>query len=232
MSGNTMQFAVYDGEVLTVPNHADHMDSETHAVEPGSWFFTVTPLPGDDATAGDDSVVRLANFGYIEFVLDKKDILSHRRFAVPLTAPDATSMTAVVDADGAYSGGILDGLLSSGRKSRKGRDKNVGSDISAISNRQTDAPLRICIWGSNKLDGQKSIWIQQIEQLVGSDFSFTWILTTNTSGAGTLKVLSHLQHPPQIVNSPFENLAIQMSDFDEIPGTLNIHCIELTVLIR
>jgi hypothetical protein len=84
--------------------------------------------------------------------------------------------------------------------------------------------INICIWGSNKLDGQKSIWIQQVEKMngPGSGFRFTWIMTAEKEPAvGRLSVqdvLASLAHPPRVVYGPFESYALQIEWFQQAPG--------------
>ena len=85
--------------------------------------------------------------------------------------------------------------------------------------------LHLCIWASNKLDGQKSIWLQQVKYLdpSRSKFSFTWILTTDVTNNQSNTVLHQLnQLNVTVVATPFNNNPISIDSLSEDPldGTL------------
>lgn len=78
-------------------------------------------------------------------------------------------------------------------------------------------PLHICIWGSNHMDGQKSIWLQQVAHMDKTKLFFTWVMTTSEDvreGAGVRERLMQIpgtrvmdsplaSHPLKIVNLKF-----------------------------
>lgn len=226
--GDMMELDVLDGPNLNVANSGGNLDSAGHSVEPGSFFYSISPIHSNGLNA---SLVPLKNEGYIEFVMRKTDILKHRRFTVPQPlGNDASTVIAIdVPASGdVTSVDLLGDILSDKRRSRKERYKRTlpssASGIKDVSGGEkvNDDPIHICIWGSNKLDGQKSIWINQVQHLTkhssSTAYNFTWILTSNSSGVGTLKVLSELTSPPQIISSPFENFGINKEDLFQSPG--------------
>jgi hypothetical protein len=52
----------------------------------------------------------------------------------------------------------------------------AGAGIENTTN-TSDSRVNVCIWSSDTLDGQKRIWLQQLEHLDARRFRFTWLLT-------------------------------------------------------
>lgn len=209
-NGDSMELSVLDGSDLLVTNSGSNIDSDDRDVEPGTFFFTIAPVH----SAFNVSTVVLKNYGYMEFLMSKKRILEHRRFAIRQDAPAAKAVA--IDVHG--SSGPLQGILGQSRRPRSEKHTENASG--------KGRPIHVCIWGSSKLDGQKSIWINQVQHMNeqtfdGVRYTFTWILTSNTTGPGTPEVLSDLPTPPQILSSPFENLGIDIDDLNQDPGTLD-----------
>jgi hypothetical protein len=109
----------------------------------------------------------------------------------------------------------------------KGKKTRTGSSQAAnCQSSQPNRSIHVCILGTAyHLDGQKSIWIQQVAKMNNevSGFNFTWILTT--SGAAiegpVYDILRALPRPPQFATSPFEAVAVSLDDIHQRPGTLS-----------
>ena len=84
---------------------------------------------------------------------------------------------------------------------------------------QSKSPSRICIWGSNKMDGQKMIWLQQVQHLSPADFAFTWILTTNIDDDSANTPYNTLKGLPNVViqKTPFNENPIPLDSLEEDP---------------
>jgi hypothetical protein len=110
-----------------------------------------------------------------------------------------------------------------GRLPRNERRKATSPRDNSDQNNAT-----ICIWGSNHMDGQKNIWLQQIEQLTNQavsanssvKYSFTWILTTDESHVGfsVTDTIQKMDLRVNVMRSPLEKLGIDTRDFSEAPG--------------
>ena len=89
-------------------------------------------------------------------------------------------------------------------------------------------PTNICIWGSNKQDGQKEIWLRQILLLprlgLGAGmggFRFTYILTRDDSvnGENAGRRSSKIQHTdPDPQPNPNPNPNLNPCPFHPLPG--------------
>ena len=91
-------------------------------------------------------------------------------------------------------------------------------------------PMRVCIWGSDKLDGQKAIWLQQMRHLDSTEFAFTYILITppvdnsTTAGSGSsrtsdsmsarMRQLSHVK----AVRTSYYSQPVPVKRLRERPG--------------
>ena len=93
--------------------------------------------------------------------------------------------------------------------------------------------MRVCIWGSDKLDGQKAIWLQQMRHLDSTEFAFTYILITppvdnktttgTTAGTGSrasdsmsarLRQLPHVK----VVRASYYSQQVPVEQLRERPG--------------
>ncbi|KAJ1427663.1 hypothetical protein B484DRAFT_397158, partial [Ochromonadaceae sp. CCMP2298] len=111
-------------------------------------------------------------YGYIEFVLGEGELRRQRRYNDQDTYGTYIQST--------YSGGENGGKGEKDggeKKEKENKDQGEGTKAKAKDE------INICIMSSNNLDGQKSIWLQQIRHLSsltlsnGSRYSFTWLLT-------------------------------------------------------
>lgn len=127
-------------------------------------------------------------------------------------------------------------LLSNILKGRKTRRKAASHEKD-----KEKKDIRICIWGSNKLDGQKSIWIQQAKKMHGMrankddsfdtrKLEFTWILTSKPEldKNGVVDALGKFENPIPVVMSPFEQIGINVEDFSEKPSMFIIFLINIS----
>ena len=94
--------------------------------------------------------------------------------------------------------------------------------------------MRVCIWGSDRLDGQKAIWLQQMRHLDSTEFAFTYILITppvynddstpgTTAGTGSrisdsmsarLRLLPHVK----AVRASYYSQPVPVEQLRERPG--------------
>ena len=92
-----------------------------------------------------------------------------------------------------------------------------------FTNQQTN-PCHICIIANNKMDGQKSIWLQQLRYLSSSDqiFNFTFFLTNNMDDT-THTFYYHLKSCNATVFfyplSTYNEVTVQVLDEDPLDGT-------------
>ena len=176
--------------------HFAHSD-----IEPASWFYHFTPLlqqpqqsplckvkrPTMDGqikrdldiiTDGIDEGGNFCNlrgyrtYGYIEFVLSEQDIATQRRYVT--TAARVVRSIANSSGDGVYAAELSSDKSKQSQRS-DGVEKMTKTSAQQMPNNKNKT--NICIWSSNKMDGQKSIWLQQIEHLQVEKYHFTWLLT-------------------------------------------------------
>lgn len=155
-------------------------------LEPGSYFFSLKPL----SVSGDYG---FAAQGYAEVVLSPNEIQKHRRFS-----------DYYYDRIAWYRGVT--------EKTNQKPSKNQKLDSSFTSNSPS---TRICFWGSNSMDGQKQIWLQQMKHLNSKDFQFTWVSTERITDTllSHSSIHDHLIHLPyvKVVASPFIKFGIDLS---------------------
>jgi glycosyltransferase involved in cell wall biosynthesis len=239
--------SVSRGDTLLSPR-ADFMTASN--VEPATWFVTVQSqflAPGVDGSSA-------AEYGYPltvywEFVLNPPQIAALREYSnqwmvakdIHLKGNDLSAKElSSICANPAYIHGVCEARTKS--KSRMNKPP----------------PLRkknICIWGSNKMDGQKSIWLQQVQDTLPSHFRFTWILTSDNSNTAPGTVYHRLQgiaskynqslHRMDVkdftgadlndvrvtlIDSPFNRFAIEYSALDNRPtnpdGSIGLSAVE------
>ena len=73
--------------------------------------------------------------GYVEFVLSPEEIQQHRRLSNDVDPADSA------------------------------QPPSRSEPISEPSSDPADRPRMICVWGTDHMDGQKSIWLQQMRHL-------------------------------------------------------------------
>ena len=170
-------------------------------IEPGSWFFSLTPII-DSRIKENGSIERLdgyPNLGYIEFVLSRESIDKNRRFSVAWK--EISNQNHII----------------------KPPQKRASEDESSKTVDQT----RLCIWGTFKMDGQKNIFLKQLQYLDRTRFAFTWVAAEwpaeVAKGNGSeeykqhadlrsrLSTMSHVK----VVFSPYATHAIDVKQVDE-----------------
>lgn len=218
------------------PGELRHLKSTN--IEPGSWFYSVTPVqarqqnPSNKANQhyNDAELKRgYPSYGYIEFIMSEENIVRQRRYRDQYELNNEYSV-------GAASKHFL--------KARSMIDKPIavqpGSEPQATLLGAGDK-VNICIWSSNTMDGQKRIWLQQIEHLDTAQFRFTWMLTLTegltiadeSARLGALK-RQGLEEPTSmfttvrrlfvergnggIMDSPFNGIALDVEDLLADPG--------------
>jgi glycosyltransferase involved in cell wall biosynthesis len=239
------------GDVLLSPR-ADFLTAAN--VEPATWFVNLTSkflAPADDQ--------QVAEYGYPlyafwEFVLTREDIASQRVFSNQWNIASQKQVQEVLRTITDY--GVSDALTKSKLASLCRNSAYVNrlctSSVESVgvigtlparpSNGIKSKP-NICIWGSNRMDGQKSIWLQQIKDLP-ADFRFTWVLTsdfTNTQQGTTVNRLQSIAAyynqtlgsldigngiygerfrdlRISLVASPFKEFVLEYSTLSEIPA--------------
>jgi len=183
--------------------------SRSGSVEPASWFFSIVPQLSSAALQ--EGGVALPGMGYVEFVLTRAEIAEQRLFATP----EAMAKPP----EGNCGGGSC-----------------VSSQVDATEKeveKEKPDPINVCVWGSTVPDGQKRIFLQQMQTLPG-DFSFTYFLSsesaliaTDATGAALpmndyeqkLWALTQSRDPArprlQVVRSPLLGFTIPFADLEE-----------------
>lgn len=212
------------------PGELSHLKSS--GIEPGSWFYTITPVirnSGAPSSAYEepldsDYLHGYPSYGYIEFVLSDEDIKKQRRYVNRMMENHK------------YSVESLQQHLHTHSTPKQAPHAHVGG--SATQN--DDNKVNICIWSSNTMDGQKRIWLQQIEHLDASKYRFTWMLTLtegvtiadevhrleqlqrqgkeSNSMLATVRRLFAQRGNGQIIDSPFNGIALDVEDLVSDPG--------------
>lgn len=208
------------------------IDSLNIEIEPGSWFFQLTPKYTSPLTDGTYIVeYGLSNCGYIEFVLSDKDIQSNRLFIANNKPNQFNAPLQVLS-----SSQQIDTPTTSSNSFNIDPKPNI--KLTSFS------PIHICIWGSNDMDGQKRIWLQQIESMDPIRFRFTWILSlpegkhlfdndevmphydieflkrnaehVQSHSSVVRQIATRLQHC-RLLNSPYNAFALQVDELWEAP---------------
>lgn len=168
--------------------------------EPASWFFHFVPWfhVKLDENGGDVNIVISSNaekndamskdgrdkftqkkedssyvsgyptMGYLEVVLSKEDILIHRKFAQLDDSSNDHSLFTGMDSHFEVRESNYKTTDSQGDIGDIKEGNYNGKDEGEVTT--------ICIWGSDRMDGQKQIWIQQIQHLNPQKFTFVWFL--------------------------------------------------------
>lgn len=127
--------------------------------------------------------------GMIEFLWSRKDILSQRKFS-----SGTHTIRRILEQRNIEN--LDSGVLSD--------DFRHGSHKDEFSSAE---PSRVCIWASNVMDGQKNIWLNQIEYMDSRLFRFIWTLhktleAENLSGDNSSLTGPPCPNPnPYIINS-------------------------------
>jgi glycosyltransferase involved in cell wall biosynthesis len=185
-------------EGLSAPADMTELKSEAD-IEPGSWFlnmsvtFNVRDGPFHEEVFQTRTVRGYPTIGYIEYVLPPEDIEKNRQYATP------------------WKGFELSNALP----------ELSGSPKAAHERTRNHNPIHVCIWGSYVMDGQKNIYLQQIEFMNKSEFSFTWVaadprapVTEDNAVVNRLRQMPHAR----IVPSPYGSYQLDLSLITEDPG--------------
>ena len=131
------------------PNSNIITADRTSEIEPGSWFIYMQPRHGH-GHGDSSSAVGYRSAGYIEYVLGASEIARHRRITTRAEKEEKLRP-----------------------RSNQQKQKQASREGERVSVRERGR-LHVCIWGSNHLDGQKNIWLQQAARMDRSAFAFTW----------------------------------------------------------
>lgn len=174
-------------------------------VEPASWFFSLTPTfeapfisinsssPSDSSRAAGDLTTQdgYTTHGYVEITLSSAKIRAQRVFSTSMNRTfSATMPTQLRSSD-----------------SLRSTTSPLGS-----------SPKILCIWGSNKMDGQRSIWIQQIKHFDPARFTFVWIIPGEDSRVGTVRHILNNTSNVKFVLNPFQYISITFDELQQDPG--------------
>ena len=195
------------------PGELRHLSSAN--IEPASWFYTITPIISSINQQNKEIIqYGYPTFGYIEFILTSQQIAQHRRFVHTGAVEGGGSGSDTVN-DNRYtlqnvltnleysisnvdsveesttssstSGSSTDGTNSSSNTNTIHINHQKTSTTTTTTNKEL---VNVCIWSSNTMDGQKRIWLDQIEHLDREKFKFTWILSLQ-DGLTTADLLSN-----------------------------------------
>ncbi len=92
--------------------------------------------------------------GYIEYVLPLHEILSNRKYRNDIKK-NSFHNTSTVNSYSVHNLISNNKLIGNYSKSRNGK----------LNNRGEGSITNVCIWGSDKMDGQKMIWYNQAKYL-------------------------------------------------------------------
>jgi len=198
-------------------------------IEPASWFFTVTPVVEAQSTSGavEQEIRGFPTQGYIEFVLYEEDIIKNRRFVDnDQSGQSPYNINTVIRTHRAQVN------QHSPHTPLSTHNSQSITDITGDTASTIDDKANICIWSSNVMDGQKRIWLQQIEHLDPEKFRFTWMITlpegcrleedpslfSGNSLCATASRLFEQNNNGRVIDSPFNSIAIDVATLREDPG--------------
>eukprot|EP01031_Cornospumella_fuschlensis_P039499 gene39499-48090_t len=194
---------VLDFMAFDMEGNSTYISSAEPKIEPGSWFIVLLPRKFVVSAEGEGAwQYGFPAYHYLEFVLTDEDLRDQQLFV------DHGSSGQEIESSVAASLGL--------------HESSVGIDAeppahSSIPEKKKGDRTHVCVWSNNPMDGQKRIWLQQIEFMDPRRFAFSWILTI---GGGTVEeerrqnrtdtVLFQLLQlrNVHIVDSPFNNYSI------------------------
>ena len=137
------------------PSTRSLSSTQKQDVEPGSWFLSIQPQHTYEIgeTGRTEGFSGYLSTTYIEFVLDKETLRKNRRMTS--TSEKESKLYALEKLSGETHG------------------NNQGTHTEEV-----DIHHNICIWASNRMDGQKQIWLNQIQAMDAAAFRFTWVLAS------------------------------------------------------
>lgn len=156
-------------EVLKYTGRYPHDYIHTGVVEPATWVVEVTPL----SFGGDRGY---SNRVIVEVILSPDQIQQERQLIVDL---DYRSMPPV----GVHlftSSLVVDGNGESEQHWHEEEEQEEVEKSKTVRDRnqsyQLNQTMHICVWGNTRMDGQKSIWFDQMAHMDKSLYSWTWVL--------------------------------------------------------
>ncbi|KAJ1440182.1 hypothetical protein B484DRAFT_443608 [Ochromonadaceae sp. CCMP2298] len=190
--------------------------------EPGSWFFTVSPL--SDKQQPGQWLAGLPAVGYIEFVISAEGIHKLRRFH-DVEGPARGSRALVPPQHEQKAAQQNDGQQETAQQ------KEALQETAQIQGGPQEK-LRVCIWSSSVMDGQKHIWLQQTGHMDRDRFSFHWLVDFpegieaarsgdggGGGGAALLQALEVLRAEGADVSvSQSPSLEVTLEDLQQRPG--------------
>lgn len=176
----------------------------TVGIQPGTWFYTASLIFDEKLPLSSEGY---PTYGHVEYVASPEVIARDRRF---------------------WGGWKLGMIKTVADKIAKPTSFLVDM-IGAVTQKQgvsaPSHPIHVCIWSSNHIDGQRTIWLQQIQSLRLPQFRFSIILTNDieNQGQGTLRFAifnsakSRSMDHVQLVQSPLTSLSFTSEDVQEAP---------------
>lgn len=205
-----MEMDMHDQQVFQVSNTAEQIfTSDGSEIEAGSWFYTFIPRKHDGSGAG------LPEFAYIESVLSPEDLREQRHFVLR---------------------GLIDTIRIEGNVMKRSWQQQLVpyfqtkyglpkvSNKPASTAKQQQRSIHICIWSGTIMDGQKMIWLQQVQQMDATRFSFTFIITRAGEEDAVKKTSRTLDSylTPQanlrVINSTLDSRSISTDELLSIPN--------------
>lgn len=182
-------------------------------------------------------VSRLSGYpslGYMEFILTPESLLTNRKYSTIGRGYHNPSRVGV--------SGVRSPPQPVSQQNRL-LSPNLLTDYSALYAARQNKPIRVCVWGTLSMDGQKNIFLQQIHYMNQSEFQFTWVVADirHLEAEGKLGVWEQLQKQQQdaafaqdqqaavrsrllamphvkIAASPFGGLVLDMGVLDIAPA--------------
>lgn len=169
-------------------------------------------------------------WGYIEFVFSPQELKKNRFIVAPssrrlMTDPNVSPSVSTTTSN------TLDGsplsLLANKFKFPTALWGQPKTPTTSGSVDPIKKKIELCIWGSSKMDGQKQIWLHQLEHLDREQFGFTWImadvgvpladpLKPDTNKNAVMDRLASLSHV-KLVQSPY-NDPLSFEDLQQKPS--------------
>ena len=150
---NALRVSILDISEQSIDPGSLYLESDISSVEPGTLFFTLVPVLPQSTSP---EALPIPNEGHLELILSVGGILSNRLFA--------NQESACLNPEDKYNTSIeIIGEINNKLPKKTCGTAAKLSINSPAPKASTNKTINICIWGSNKLDGQKSIWIQQVK---------------------------------------------------------------------
>lgn len=207
---NNYRFSVLGFPDSVMPSTMQTLQSMNTIIEPGSWFYSITPMYIRSTTdeAGNvvnaDIVYGYPKHSYMEFVLPEAEIQKLRYYR------DHAMLVNEVEVR-----------------------VDSSQTFSYSTNNEGAGTTMLCIWSGDQIDGQRRIWLQQTEHLNSSQFAFTWLISFEQDNLRYLQSrydtdpkANHLYAHLRRLNSTQGNifidkspaLAVTMEDLQQSPG--------------